>query len=83
MEFWHPSLDVRLDFYLYGWTTYRIMGIDLLLGLAEIGVSMRFLRMLFHRMTTEENLPYLVDEIQSYDFSVLPTKEALYLWLFL
>ena len=82
-DFWHPDLNRRLDYFMFGWTTCRISGIDMLMGLAQIGVSMRFLSMLFHQMTTSDNLPFLVEEIQSYDPSVAATREALFCWLFL
>ena len=78
----HPDEDVRLSIYMYAWTTSRICGINMLLGLSA-HAPQRFVEKLFERMTTA-NLWHLALEAHYFDsyVSLTSSKDNLYDWLF-
>jgi len=83
-EFHHDDEEVRAHFYLYGWTTGRVCGVNLLLRLVETA-PFQFTRQIFQAMTTRDNLKFLVREINYYDPDVHVgcNKAGVFAWLFM
>jgi len=78
----HPDEDVRLSIYMYAWTTSRICGINMLLGLATYTPE-AFVEKLFERMTAT-NVWHLAAEANYFDsgVSLSSNKDVLHEWLF-
>ena len=87
-EFSHSNEEVRMSVYMYAWSTSRISGVSMLLGLAKYA-PFPFTEKMFMRMS-KQNLVSLVREAQYFDpdFVVSSSRfeiarEDLFRWLFL